>query len=113
MRNVKFFIREEQKEHVWLKVIEALKEIGIVVSGEFSDCDTAIVLSGLYTNPMVFKGKRILFTAVPEWGNLWYSMFKPVLEEYYHEIIEMPNTLSHAIKLINSVYKRECGIEVN
>jgi len=113
MPNVKFFIHEYEKQYTWRIIVEELKERGIEVYTEPFECDTAIVLSGMHTNPMVFKNRKILFTAMPEWGNLWLTMFKPVLEEYYDEITEMPPTLTGAIDLLTGAYKREGGIEAN
>ena len=58
-----------------------------VVNTTPKQADVSIVLNGHFINPLVLTGKKILVMSPKEWGPSW-SKFKPVVEEYYDQIVE-------------------------
>ena len=86
MQDVSFFIIESNKS-VWIPVIDEIKKAGHKIVYEPVDSEFTIVLSGTYSNPLAVKGNKILIAHTKEWGNLWPVLYKPVLEEYYDQVI--------------------------
>jgi hypothetical protein len=84
---VKFFIRDGQDRNQWKLVVRELEKRGHKVLTHHEPCDTAIVLSGLFTNPSLFK-RSYLFMSKKEWGNMWGNMYGPILSNYYTVIFE-------------------------
>lgn len=70
-----------------------LSEYGIPVWHQNADCGAAVIIDGAHVNPLVFNGKRILAHIFTNNGKIWYtafySLYKPVLEHYYDEMLDL------------------------
>jgi len=97
MQTVKVFLPERVRI---LPIEKVLKENGILVNREVSDCDVSIALYGLFTNPLVLRGKKLLayffLDNVDVWNTAFYSLHKPILKHYYDGFIDLTrfNTLT-------------------
>ena len=102
MPNVKVFIDKKNLKG-WALLRDALELEKIPVYLEPSNADISIALSGQYVNPMVLTGKKVLIAFRPEWGQLFNTMFYPILAEYYDTIHDVTGkTVEHIVKLIKS-----------
>jgi hypothetical protein len=74
----------------WMKVVNALGEVGLKVHLEPVKANRYIVLGGRFENPLAFKGHRTLVYHETEWkpaGYGWEHLFEPLLKEYYDEMV--------------------------
>lgn len=86
MQNVNFLIRR-QEQSTWLPIIREIEKSGYGVGFTIKDAKTTVVLSGTYLNPIAIKGRKILIAHPQEWGSMWPVIYKPILEEYYDQVI--------------------------
>lgn len=91
MPSVEFFISHRSKEITdWIPIYEEVKELGYNIHTEPVECDISIVLNGKFVNPLPLRGKKILFYHTSDWQlHKWKAMFKPILEEYYDDLIDI------------------------
>lgn len=92
MRDVKVFLTHHYNIP---KFSMRLFEHGIQVHQKETDCDTALVIFGDFTNPLAFKKKRVMAyysrdNEIGAWYTLFPSLYKPILDHYYDEIIMLP-----------------------
>ena len=107
MQDVKVFIRKSQDNSSWKLVVSELKKRKIKVHTKYKDCDVAIVLSGLYTNPSVFKFSYLFFNRL-EWNGLWDDIYGPILEKYYSVVYDGSRmNLDQVVGLIEDTYNNE------
>lgn len=107
MQDVKLFIREGQDKNSWKLVVGELNKRGFKVHTKYEPCDVALVLSGIYTNPSLFK-KSYLFFAKREWKDMWDSMYGPIMSKYYTVMFDMSAlNLEQVIGLIEDTYNNE------
>jgi hypothetical protein len=107
VQDVKFFIRKGQDTTAWKLVVDELNKRGFSVYTKYEDCDVALVISGLYTNPSLFK-KSYLFFAKSEWSDSWDAIFGPILMEYYTVMFDMSAfNLEQVIGLMEDTYNNE------
>ena len=100
MQAVNYFIMEPQLGN-WRQVVEKFEESGIKINFELTPTKTTVVLSGAHLNPMMVSGRKILIAHSREWGALWKSVYRPVLEEYYDHVINIGGmSLEEAIKTV-------------
>ena len=88
MQDVSFQIVNVLRDN-WFPIINEIERHGYAVEYEPVKARTTVILSGTYFNPFYIKGKRILLAYKEEWGPLWKEFYKPILEEYYDEVIIM------------------------
>ena len=95
MRDVKLF---HSLRHIGMKhVVDLAKELEkreIYIYVEPIKADVSIVLFGNYSNPVCLHGKKVLAFDATRWGIYTdtaqgWEMYKPILEEYYDEFIDM------------------------
>ena len=110
MQDVKFFIREGQDKNAWKLVVNELNKRGFEVHTKYKPCDVAIVISGLFTNPSLFK-KSYLFFAKTEWKDLWDSVYGPILSKYYMVMFDMSAlNLEQVVGLMVDTYNNETNL---
>lgn len=86
MQDVSFVIRKGEQIG-WIPVIEEIEKHGYEVMFQPQDSDINFVLSGLYVNPLAIPHKRVLICHPFEWTKAFSVLYKPILEEYYDELI--------------------------
>jgi hypothetical protein len=112
MANVKVFLgRGEHPD--WNKIGKALTDKGVDVCTGKATADVSIVLSGHGTNTLCLTGKKVLVYSTYEWMRgvqppLGFDLFKPVLDEYYDDFInltgiEMKDAADKIIKYIRGL----------
>ena len=106
MRGVKVFLA---RQYNIPKFKIRLFEHGIQLHQKESDCDTALVIFGDFTNPLVFKKKKVLAyyrrnNDVGAWYLLFSSLYKPILDHYYDEIIMLPQC-SNYVEMADNIAK--------
>lgn len=100
MQNVSFAIVHNLRNN-WFPVIRNLENHGYKVTGEIKEAKTTVVLSGTYHNPFAVNGRKILVAYQKEWGALWETLYKPILEEYYDEVLMLNEiTIEELIKKV-------------
>lgn len=114
MPSVKIFISENH-DRSWDEIIDGLVERGIAVYWKNKVCDTAVILSGRFINPLVFPKNRILVTSSFDWVNsdAWHHIFACVLEEYYKEVhlIDTLPSLTAVLDLIDTIIKNNAKVK--
>ena len=75
-------------------IIKSLKAKNIPVYKNVFPCDVSIAIYGLYENPIALYGKRVLAYDKPLWFNILgqdfgWRLCKPLLDEYYHEFLDI------------------------
>jgi len=111
--SVKFFIREGQDKNSWKLVVQELNKLGHKVHTKYKPCDTAIVLSGLFTNPSLFK-HSYLFFAKSEWKDMWDTMYGPILSKYYTVMFDCSGmNLEGVVGLLQDTYDNEMGLRAD
>lgn len=78
----------------WSKVVDGLRLSGTKVYNEPQEADVSISLCGMYENPAVLKGKRVLCFDVEDWRSTFqppygWKLYQVVLEEYYDEFVNL------------------------
>ncbi len=78
----------------WGLVADKLDAAGLQTHRETGDADVSISLGGMYINPLVLTGKRVLCHNVAEWlpamqKPFGWSLYKTVLDEYYDEFMDL------------------------
>jgi len=90
MHDVKVFL--SKRYHI-PELEKTLLKHKIELHRKNSECDTAFVLQGAYTNPLIFKGKKVLGYFSDNEKHIWNTSFdafyKPILEYYYDEFIDL------------------------
>jgi hypothetical protein len=88
-------------------VVGELAKKGFEVHTKSEPCDIALVLSGLYTNPSLFKRSYLFFNR-HEWHDAWESVYGPILSKYYTVMFDMSAlNLEQVIGLIEDTYNNE------
>ena len=100
MGNVKIFLRGENLE--WRRVGHLLKENGFDVRNTKADADVSVVLGGRGINTLALTGKKVLVYGAGEWLRgvpipRGFNLFKPVLEEYYDDFLDVTGMEIHAV----------------
>jgi hypothetical protein len=78
----------------WQNLEEQLENRKHIIHRKPREADVSIVLSGLYENPVLVKGKRVLAFKAQEWiagvapPHGW-RLYEPVLKEYYDDFIDL------------------------
>ena len=88
MQNVSFIIRRAEQVS-WLPVIQEIEKHGYKVEFKPQDSKLTFVLSGSYVNPLAIPHKRILICHSQEWGKVWDSVYKHIMNEYYDKVINI------------------------
>ena len=112
MQSVEVFLNSSSVEG-WQHLVRALNKEGIELSNESKPCDVSVVLSGQHINPFALTGKKILLAYSPEWGDLFYHVFLPVLKHYYDEITDIYGRSVDDIVAIIKKYKGGTGSETS
>ena len=78
----------------WLNLEEHLKKRKHEVHRDPQEADVSIVLSGLFENPMVVKGRKVLAFKAQEWlGAITpphgWRLYEPVLKMVYDDFIDL------------------------
>jgi len=77
------------------KIEDCLTENGVTVCKEEEPCDVSIAVFGAYTNPLALKGEKVLIYWVQNdmtvWSLAFYSLYLPILHEYYDRLIDLTN----------------------
>ena len=85
------FFKATRKNHSIGNILAELEDRGHRVYTHARDTDISIILHGTFENPCIFKGKKVLAFNSEDWGKHgeWEHLFKPILEEYYDEFIDI------------------------
>lgn len=88
-----------------MPLIQGLINNGIRVYSEPTPANVSIVIDGKNENPLAFNGKRVLAYWADVWKDKDYfnELYKPILEEYYDDMIDLTNLTFEEVKeaLIN------------
>jgi len=88
MQDVSFFI-VRSRQGGWLPVILEIEKHGYDIDYDVVESELTFVLDGAMVNPMVFSGKKILFTHPSSWGKEWDGMYKDIVVEYYDTVYDI------------------------
>ena len=96
MVNVKVFKAKPGRES-WEEVIKILKNNSIDILIRPEKADVSIVLSGAAENAGILYGKKILMYNIKDWmekepeliEQYKFNLYRPILEEYYDELIDL------------------------
>jgi hypothetical protein len=78
----------------WKEVIDHLERRGQKCYEEPQDVDVSIVLSGVFENPAILKGRKVLAFKPQDWVShipppKGWMLYKNVLQLYYHDFIDL------------------------
>lgn len=96
-----------------------LIESGIYISDEPQKCDVSVAIYGLFENPTCLFGKKVIAYDRRLWhpnlGKDWgWNLFKPILEEYYDEFLDITDlTLSQIAERIKQYANDSDGSETD
>ena len=91
-------------------VVGELNKRGHMVHTKYEPCDTAIVLSGLFTNPSLFKNSYLFFVK-SEWKDMRDSMYGPILGKYYTVMFDCSRfNLNQIVGLLLDTHDNEMGL---
>ena len=93
----------------WKTIMNDLATAGFRVTTRPQKADLSIVLGGRFENPLAFKGYRVLAYNPGHWPppvrNAGFAFFKPLLEEYYDELLEVNS--NNAVEVITEYVRRK------
>ena len=78
----------------WPEVEKHLKKRGVETLSEPVGADLSVVLSGMFENPSILKGKKVMAFKPQEWfpgvpPPMGWNMYREMLGFYYDDFIDM------------------------
>ena len=78
----------------WKEIMDHLERRGQKCHEKPQDVDVSIVLSGVFENPVILKGRKVLAFKPQDWlpsipPPKGWMLYKNVLQLYYHDFIDL------------------------